>query len=130
MWPMLNRNPNVVRLRGHLGLALALPVTTDLLRLQPCVEVVKSSSGWHRAKRSGIQDQISLISLALTISEEKLSAFTASCTFRLGGRKAKGRKQKTEAMRKLVEVKGQTLHWAYGERKDEKFKSQRKRLNQ
>ncbi|KAF3853490.1 hypothetical protein F7725_014178 [Dissostichus mawsoni] len=36
-----------------------------------------------QAKRSGIHDQMSRISLALTISEEKVSGFRASCTFRL-----------------------------------------------
>lgn len=54
-----------------------------LFRLQPWVEVVKRSCGWHRAKRSGIHDQMSCISLALTISEENVSGLSASCTFRL-----------------------------------------------
>jgi len=54
-----------------------------LVRLQPWVEVVKTSCGWQRAKRSGIHDQMSRISLALTISEENVSGFSASCTFRL-----------------------------------------------
>lgn len=54
-----------------------------LFRLQPWVAVVKRSCGWHKAKRSGIHDQISFISFALTISEEKVSGLRASWTFRL-----------------------------------------------
>lgn len=44
---------------------------------------MKRSCGWHKAKRSGIHDQMSFISFALTISEEKVSGLRASWTFRL-----------------------------------------------
>lgn len=55
-----------------------------LLRLYPCCSDEKSRRGWQRAKRSGIQDQMSLISFTLTISEWKFSAWTAKCTNCLG----------------------------------------------
>lgn len=55
-----------------------------LVRLYPCCSEEKSRRGWQRANRSGTQDQMSLISFTLTISEGKFSAWTAKCTNCLG----------------------------------------------
>ena len=61
------------------------PLGCYLARLYPCCREENSRRGWHRAKRSGTQDQMSLISLTLTISERKFSAWTAKCTNCLRG---------------------------------------------
>jgi hypothetical protein len=55
-----------------------------LVRLYPCCREEKSRRGWQRANLSGTQDQMSLISFTLTISERKFSAWTAKCTNCLG----------------------------------------------
>lgn len=80
-----------------------------LFRLQPWVEVVKRSCGWHRAKRSGIHDQMSCISLALTISEENVSGLSASCTFRLQMPK-QFRHSKEKEVRKEHPIQSRDVH--------------------
>lgn len=64
--------------------SLPWPPGHYLVRLYPCCSEEKSRRGWQRANRSGIHDQMSLISFTLTISEWKFSAWTARCTNCLG----------------------------------------------
>lgn len=64
--------------------SLPWPPGHYLVRLYPCCSEEKSRRGWQSANRSGIHDQMSLISFTLTISEWKFSAWTARCTNCLG----------------------------------------------